>query len=268
MSDSIKISSPATEDFWEIPVLFEDEHLLAINKPTRLLTSPDRIDTGRPSLMKLLHDGIAEGKHWAKKRGLSYLANGHRLDIETTGVLLLAKTKSALVQVANLFGCEKPVQIYVALLPGTPPSPRWEVDAPIGPFPGRPGQMRVDPKNGKRSRTTFKVREQFRGYTLVQCHPSTARSHQIRVHLKHWGLPICGDRVYGGGYLMLSELKDEYRLKPGKTERPLISTVALHAEELTLLHPVTGLELKITAPWPKDFSVAVKCLRRHAPGIA
>ena len=62
----------------------------------------------------------------------------------------------------------------------------------------------------------------------------------------------------------MSELKDKYHLKPGKTERPLISTVALHAEELSLTHPVTGTELKITAPWPKDFTVAVKNLRRHA----
>ncbi len=267
VSDPIKLSSPATKEFWEIPVLFEDDALLAISKPPGMLTSPDRYDPERPNLMKLLHSGIAEGKPWAKSRGLSYLANAHRLDFDTSGVILLAKTKPALVALANLFGCEKPVKIYVAILPGTPPERQWEVNAPIGPFPGRPGQMRVDPKNGKKSRTAFEVREQFRGYTLVQCRPFTGRTHQIRVHLKHWGLPICGDRVYGGRPLLLSELKDEYRLKPGKVERPLIATTALHAEELTVPHPVTGAEVKITAPWPKDFAVAVKNLRRHAPGI-
>ncbi len=268
MSNSIKLSSPATEEFWEIPVLFEDDHLLAINKPARLLTSPDRYESDRPSLMRLLHAGIAEGKPWAAQRRLSYMANAHRLDFECTGVLLLAKTKPALVHLANQFGCEKPVQTYLSILPGTPPDPKWEVDAPIAAFPGRPGQMRVDPKTGKKSRTSFEVREQFRGYTLVQCRPSTARPHQIRVHLKHWGLPICGDRVYGGRPLMLSELKEDFRLKPGKTERPLISTVALHAEELTITHPVTGAELKLTAPWPKDFAVAVQRLRRHVPSVA
>jgi RluA family pseudouridine synthase len=264
VSEAIKLSSPATREFWEIPVVFEDEHLLALNKPARLLTSPDRYDEERPNLMKLLHTGIGEGKPWAKQRGLSYLANAHRLDFETTGVILLAKSKPVLVQLANLFGSEKPVKIYVALLPGTPPTPQWEVDAPLAPFPGRPGQMRVDPKHGKQSRTAFEVREQFRGFTLVECRPFTGRTHQIRVHLKHWGLPICGDRVYGGRPLLLSELKDDYHLKPGKTERPLISTVALHAEQLTLTHPVSGVEVKITAPWPKDFEVAVKQLRRHA----
>lgn len=267
VSDPIKLSSPATKEFWEIPVLFEDDALLAISKPPGMLTSPDRYDPERPNLMKLLHSGIAEGKPWAKTRGLSYLANAHRLDFDTSGIILLAKTKPALVTLANLFGCEKPVKIYVAILPGTPPERQWEVNAPIGPFPGRPGHMRVDPKNGKKSRTAFEVREQFRGYTLVQCRPFTGRTHQIRVHLKHWGLPICGDRVYGGRPLLLSELKDEYRLKPGKVERPLIATTALHAEELTVPHPITGVEVKITAPWPKDFAVAVKNLRRHAPGI-
>ena len=264
MSDSIKLSSPATKEFWEIPIVFEDEHLLAISKPACLLTSPDRYDPDRPNLMKLLHAGIAEQKPWAAQRGLSYLANAHRLDFETTGVILLAKTKPVLVSLANLFGSERPVKIYAALLPGTPPHPKWEVDAALAPFPGRPGQMRVDPNNGKQSRTAFEVREQFRGYTLVQCRPYTGRTHQIRVHLKHWGLPICGDQVYGGRPLLLSDLKNEYRLKHGKTERPLISTVALHAEELSLIHPVTGTEVKITAPWPKDFTVAVKQLRRHA----
>jgi RluA family pseudouridine synthase len=261
---SIKLSSPETREFWEIPVLFEDEDLLALSKPARLLTSPDRYDPSRPNLMKLLHSGIAASKPWASERGLSYLANAHRLDFETTGVILLAKTKPVLVHLANLFGSEKPVKTYVALLPGTPPHDQWEVDAPLAPFPGRPGQMRVDPRNGKKSRTAFEVREQFRGYTLVECRPYTGRTHQIRVHLKHWGLPICGDRVYGGRPLLLSELKRDYRLKLGKTERPLISTVALHAEKLALPHPVTGVQLEITAPWPKDLMVAVKSLRRYA----
>ena len=97
MGSTIKLSSPATGEFWEIDVLFEDEHLIALNKPACLLTSPDRYDAQRPNLMKLLHSGIAEAKPWAKERGLTYLANAHRLDFETSGVILLARTKPALV---------------------------------------------------------------------------------------------------------------------------------------------------------------------------
>ena len=98
----IKLSSPATREFWELPVLFEDEYLLAIEKPARMLTSPDRYDPERPNLMKLLHAGVSEGKPWATSRGLTYLANAHRLDFETSGVLLLAKQEGVIPAVRPL----------------------------------------------------------------------------------------------------------------------------------------------------------------------
>ncbi len=187
--DAIKLSSPDTREFWEIPVLFEDEYLLALDKPAGLLTSPDRYDPERPSLMKLLHAAIAAGKPWARTRGLRYLANAHRLELGTSGVILLAKTKTVLIALANLFGAEKPQKTYVALIQGAPAEERFEVDAPLAPFPGRPGVMRVG---------------------------------------------------------------------------PLIAGIALHAEQLALAHPVTSEPLSITAPWPKDLTVAVKYLRRYA----
>jgi RluA family pseudouridine synthase len=261
---SIKLSSPETREFWEIPVLFDDEHLLAISKPACLLTSPDRYDPKRPNLMRLLHSGVTEGKPWAKARGLTYLANAHRLDFETTGVLLLAKNKPALVKLANAFGSEKPLKTYVALVQGTPAEDKFEVNASIAPHPTNIGLMRIEPKHGKKSRTRFTVLEKFRGYTLLKCQPFTGRTHQIRVHLRHVRLPIVGDTLYRGGKLWLSELKRNFRLKPNKEERPLISTVALHAETLSLAHPVTEEQITITAPWPKDLEVAVKYLRRYA----
>ncbi len=260
----IKLSSPATQEFWEIPVVFEDAHLLAISKPARLLTSPDRYDPNRPNLMRLLHDGVAQAKPWAKQRGLTYLANAHRLDFETTGVLLLAKSKPVLVELVNLFGSEKPLKTYVALVQGTPPEDEFEVDAPIAPHPISIGVMRVEPKRGKKSKTVFTVLEKFRGYTLLKCQPLTGRTHQIRVHLRHVKLPIVGDTLYRGGKLWLSELKRNFRLKPNHEERPLIETVALHAQSLSLPHPVTKEMVSMTAPWPKDLQVAVKYLRKFA----
>ncbi len=260
----IKLSSPETQEFWEIPVVFEDEHLLAISKPARLLTSPDRYDPNRPNLMRLLHSGITEGKAWAKKRGLTYLANVHRLDFETTGVLLLAKNKPVLVQLADMFGTEKPVKTYVALVQGTPAEDYFEVDAAIAPHPTNVGLMRIEPKRGKKSKTLFIVQEKFRGYTLLKCQPLTGRTHQIRVHLRHVKLPIVGDALYRGGKLWLSELKRNFRLKPNHEERPLIESVALHAETLSLPHPVTKQMISMTAPWPKDLEVAVKYLRKFA----
>jgi RluA family pseudouridine synthase len=264
MSAAIKLSSPATREFWEIPVLFEDEHLLAVDKPSRLLTSPDRYDPERPNLMKLLHAGISAGKPWARDRGLSYLMNAHRLDFETSGVILLAKSKPVLVELANAFGSEKPVKKYLALIRGEPLAAVFEVDAPLAPHPVKIGLMRVDPKGGKKSKTGFEVLEQFSrsGYALLKCTPLTGRTHQIRAHLRHAGFPIVGDELYGGKPLWLSRIKPGYRLKPGHEERPLISRVALHAETLELTHPITKETLTITAPWPKDLTVAVKYLRQ------
>ncbi len=260
----IKLSFPGTGDFWEIPVVFEDEHLLAINKPARLLTSPARDDANRPNLITLLHGGINAGKPWATERKLTYLAHAHRLDFEITGVLLFAKSKSVLVELANLFGTEKPLKTYIALVQGTPVDDQFEVDEPISRHPTNVDLMRVDPKRGKRAKTRFTVLTKFRGYTLLKCEPLTERTHQIRVHLRHVRLPILGDPLYRGGKLFLSEIKRKYRPPANKEERPLISTVALHAEQLSLPHPVTGEQVNITAPWPKDLEVAVKYLKMFA----
>lgn len=267
MSAILKLSSPATREYWEIPILWEDEHLLAINKPPCLLVSPDHCDPNRPSLRTLLHAAIAQGKPWAKERGLTYLMNAHRLDFETSGVLLLAKSKPMVIALANLFGAERPVRSYIALVEGTPEQDRFEVDAPIGMHSMKPGLMRIDRKEGKKSRTLFEVMEKFDGSTVLRCQPVTGRTHQLRVHLQSVGLPIAGDATYGGHQLFLSRLKPDYRLRSDREERPLIGTLALHAERLELNHPVTGQPVSLTAEWPKDLKVAVKYLRRYAtPG--
>ena len=261
---TIKLSSPATREFWEIPVVYEDEHLLALDKPSGLLTSPDRYDPERPNLMKLLHAGIAASKPWARERGLNYLMNAHRLDFETSGVILLARSKPILVELANMFGSEKPAKRYTALVQGALAEDSFDVDAALEPHPFKVGLMRVNPKRGKRSRTHFEVKERFARWTLLQCEPLTGRTHQIRAHLRYAGLPLVGDRLYGGKPMWLSRLKTDYRLKPGKEERPLIARVALHAEELSLVHPVTSASVKISAPLPKDLAVTVKYLRKYA----
>jgi 23S rRNA-/tRNA-specific pseudouridylate synthase len=126
--------------------------------------------------------------------------------------------------------------------------------------------MRVDKDNGKAAKTKVTLLENFTraGYALVICEPATDRSHQIRVHLSQVDLPLVADELYGGKKLWLSRLKRDFRLKPGREERPLISRTALHAEELTLPHPITGEPLTIKSEWPKDLKVAVKYLRLYA----
>jgi RluA family pseudouridine synthase len=262
--DIIKLSAPATREYWEISILFEDDHLLALDKPSGLLTSPDRYDRERPNLMKLLHAGIAEGKPWAREHNRDYLANSHRLDFETSGIILLAKSKPALVKLADQFGSNKPLKRYVALINGAPVEDEFTVDKRISPHLAKPGLMRVDPRHGKKSLTRFSVLEKFRNHTLLRCEPLTGRTHQIRIHLRSVRLPIVGDKLYHGAPLKLSRLKRRYTIKTGEVEKPLIDRVALHAEELSLPHPVTGEMVTIKAPWPKDLAVAVKYLRRYA----
>jgi 23S rRNA-/tRNA-specific pseudouridylate synthase len=283
---TIKLSSPATHQFWEIPVLYEDEHLLALAKPAGMLTSPNRNAGDQPSLMALLHAGVTAGKPWAAERHLTYLANVHRLDPETSGVLLLARSKPALMKLASFLGSEQPCQKYLVLVQGTPAEDRFEVDAklaavsvpqslggdPPPPDPGEPGQSSpdtmpkayVDSRHGKRARSVFLVRERFPRWTLLECQPLTTRPHQLRAHLRYVRLPIAGDSLYGGRSLWLSRLKPGYRLKPKHTERPLLGQPLLHLAELTFPHPVTGQPVTVTAPLlPKDLEVALKYLRRY-----
>jgi RluA family pseudouridine synthase len=263
---AIKLSSPATHGFWEIPVLFEDEHLLALDKPARLLTEPGADDRSQPSLIKLLHGGIAARKPWARERHLEYLNPAHLLDHDVSGVLLLAKNPPAFTALANRFSSEKAQIRYVALVQGVPLENQFEVDAKLSPHPVKPGVMRHDPQGGKQARTRFTVLETFPrgGFALLRCEPLAERTHQVRVHASHAGLKIAGDELYGGKPLWLSRLKPDYRLKPGREERPLISRAALHAEELTLPHPVTNEPVTIKSGWPKDLKVAVKYLRQLA----
>ena len=266
MSAVIKLSSPATREFWEIPVLFEDEQLLALDKPARLLTSSNALDLARPSLMKLLHVAITAKKPWAAERDLDYLNNANELDADATGVLLLAKNKPAFIALANLFSSEKAQLKYLALVRGELLEKEFAVDAKLAPHPVKPDMMRVDRDHGKQALTKFTLLENFSraGYALLRAELLAERLHQVRVHASHVDLKIVGDEVYGGKPLWLSRLKKDYRLKPGREERPLLGRVALHAEELIVPHPITGETVTIKCEMPKDLKVALKFLRLYA----
>jgi RluA family pseudouridine synthase len=259
----VKLSSPATAEFWEIPILYEDAEVLALNKPSGLRVSPDRNEPELPSLMKLLHRDIERGALWARERGIQYLINTHRLDAEASGVIVLAKTKRALTELASQFGSEPPASLFVALARGETAESTFTCEAPLAAHPARPGFFRVDTKDGKKSRTDFAVRETFSDYLLLECRPLIARPFQVRAHLKHLRLPVVGDETYGSAALWLSTLKTNYRLKPGREEKPLIARAAIHAEQITVRQWDSGQTVVIRAPWPKDLTVAVKYLRRY-----
>jgi RluA family pseudouridine synthase len=247
-----------------VEILHEDSDVLALNKPAGLLVVPDRWDKTRENLIGLLHAGIGAGRPWATERGLTYLANAHRLDAGTSGVFLLARNKPALVNLVRQFHDQHPAKVYTALVQGTLPKDTVEIDLPLAPSLTQPGLSVIDRGRGKPAHTRFSLLERFRGYALIKAEPTTGRLHQIRAHLKAMGCPLVADRDYGSGRpLLLSLLKKGYKMKP-EGERPLMDRPALHAERIELRHPATGAPLVIAAPWPKDLTIAVKYLRKFA----
>lgn len=234
------------------PILFEDESLVAFDKPAGLLSAPDRWDKEEVHLVRL-----------AQERYGSEAFNVHRLDREATGVILFAKTRGALTAAARQFTEGKVVQRTLALTRGLPEREEMVVDRPIATDPSRPGQMRMSHRYGRPAVTRLRLVQRWRGYSLVEAFPTTGRTHQVRVHLASVGAPVLADPFYGDGQpLLLSKLKSGYKFKEGREERPLLSRVGLHAESLELVHPVTGVTLKISAPLPKDFEVSMRYLSR------
>lgn len=265
MAQVIKLSAPQIHQFWEIPVIYADADLLAVDKPSGLsVTLLPSQTPDVPTLMKLLHAGIAEQKSWAVELGITYLQAVHRLDAEASGLLLLAKTKAAFTALANLAGAGLLDRTYLALCQGTAPCESWTADQPISTKPAPAGFYRLDERRGKKSSTQFEVVQRFSRWTLLKCRPAYDRPHQVRAHLAGERLPLAADPLYRGGQIYLSRLKRNYTLKEGETENPLIARPALHSESLRITHPTSGEALSLTCPLPKDFSVVLKYLRRYA----
>lgn len=273
-------------------ILFEDDTLVAFDKPSGLLVAPDRWDKTRENLMGIVHDHPRYGHS---------VANVHRLDADTSGILLCAKNKVALDYLSGQFQSKTVRKTYHAVVAVLPAEAAMKVIAPIrdaaGALPDtfmvelslgederQPGRMRVfKGRGGKECQTEFRTLERFRGstrpvrrgeeggavaqgYAFVECHPITGRTHQLRVHLAAAGAPILYDPFYGNPdiVLKLSDLKRGF--KGREEERPLIGRLALHASALVLKHPTTKEPFTITAPLPKEFEVALKHLRKFAAG--
>ena len=253
------------------PVIFEDASLIAFDKPSGMLVAPDRWDKQRENLMGLVHDKMGHG-----------VANVHRLDADTSGLLLCAKNKIALDFLSGQFQSKTVLKTYLALVVVLPPEramkvvkavrgpdgglpPEFTMEQALGEDERQPGRMRIfKGRGGKASVTEFRVLENFGRFAWLECRPLTGRTHQIRVHLAAAGAPILNDVFYGDPEvkLLLSGLKRGY--KGREDEKPLIARLALHASALTVKHPTTKEPLTITAPLPHEFEVALKYLRKFA----
>ncbi len=237
------------------PVIYEDETLLAFDKPAGLAVTPDPRDPAAPNLLALVRSRFGPG-----------IANVHRLDADASGVLVCARTKAALDALSGQFQAKTAARTYHALVEGAPAEDEFTIERALREDTGRPGRMCPADKGGKPGVTRFRVLERFRGFAWLACEPLTGRPHQIRVHLAAAGSPILNDSLYGtDNRLLLSRFKRGY--KGRAEERPLVSRLALHASELIVRHPATGAPVTLRAPLPKDIAVALKYLRRFGrPG--
>lgn len=233
-----------------LTVIYQDDALLVVNKPTLLSSIHDAARPDEPDLLSLLEERYGE------------LLPVHRLDRDTSGVILFARNARAHVVLSTMFEAREVEKTYHALVVGVP---RWEtrtIEAPLRADGDRKHRTVVDVERGKPAVTHFRVLVRMRQHTLLEAKPETGRTHQIRVHSALAGYPLVADPLYGDGKpIFLSAFKRDYRQNES-VERPLISRTALHALRLRLSHPTTGETLVFEAPYPKDFSAVVNQLAR------
>ncbi len=235
-----------------IDVLYDDDHLIAVNKPAGISSAHDAARPDEPDLRALLEARF--GPLWPV----------HRLDRDTSGVIVFARNEAAHRLLSEQFEGRDVTKIYHALVVGNPSWAERTADAPLRVDGDRRHRTVVDAVRGKPSVTHFRVLQRLKRYSLVEAVPETGRTHQIRVHAALLGHPIAADDLYGDGKpIFLSQLKRDYRAT-GAEEIPLISRTALHARRLKLYHPATHELLDLLAPYAKDFNATVKQLEKLA----
>ncbi len=246
----------------KLSILFDDPSLIAINKPAGLATIP-----GRAEKTSCLEEIAAQSNLPHTGQSDPRIRVVHRLDKDTSGVLLFAKTIEAQRHLSHQFQNNTIQKEYLALVIGRPTEQSGEIEGNLAPHPSSRDRMVVS-KQGRPARTHWEIAETFRGLTLLRVFPKTGKTHQIRVHLKHIGLPLAIDPLYnpvGAGApvgLFLSTIKRDYRAKRGEEQRPLIERLTLHAEKLRFVHP-TGNETEIVAPLPKDLRATLNMLQKY-----
>jgi 23S rRNA pseudouridine1911/1915/1917 synthase len=219
----------------DVPVVFGDDHLLVVDKPSGLVVHPAPGHEGT-TLAEIFAGDLAGGEE-PGRTGIV-----HRLDRGTSGLMLLARTAEAHTRLQKMIEQRELEREYLALVSGAPRTRTGKIDAPIGRSPRERHRMAVDGAGARPAVSHFEVEESLPGASLLRVRLETGRTHQIRVHMKAIGTPIFGDPTYGGPAL-------------GALERPF-----LHSTRVSFEHPLTGQALELESPLPVDL--------RRALGIA
>ncbi|MEK9628243.1 MAG: RluA family pseudouridine synthase [Nitrospinota bacterium] len=217
-----------------LDIIFEDEHMLAVNKPAGMVVHPAP-GHGKGTLVNALlhHCKDLSGIGGVERPGIV-----HRLDKETSGLVLIAKTEAAHKALASQFKKREIKKEYRAFVKGNVKNEKGTIDSPVGRHQTQRKKMDTRQSNGRPACTHFEVLQKGKNWTYLQLRPETGRTHQIRVHLASIHHPVLGDKLYGGKNPNSGTLKMERQ--------------ALHAHRLELSHPISGKSLSFTAPLPPD----------------
>ncbi len=231
----------------EVPfeIIYEDEDLAVINKPPGIVVHPACGHTEGT----LVHGLLARLKDLSGVGGEMRPGIVHRLDKDTSGLLVVAKNDFSHLRLAELFQKREVKKIYLALVHGVPKAKSGKIDRPIRRHPVHRKKMAVHSEEGREAKTLWRLKEAFSKAALLEVEPLTGRTHQIRVHLASIGHPIVGDKLYGGA----------------KPHGPKAKRQMLHAWRLKFKHPRSREELFFEAPLPEDFKELLHALRQKAP---
>jgi 23S rRNA pseudouridine1911/1915/1917 synthase len=256
--------TPKPEDI-PIDVVYDDPALTVVNKPRGMVTHPAKGNWSGTLVNAIqFHYDTLSTLSGENRPGIV-----HRLDRDTTGLLVVVKDELAHRRLALQFEMRQVHKEYLSLVYGAPQRDSDYIEQPIGFHPVVREKMaiRAPEDGGKPAVTFYEVVERFRGFALVRCQPQTGRTHQIRIHLTHIGHPILADKLYSGrDRVTLGEIAglDRARTLPqDEAEAILIDRQALHAHRLRFQHPLSGQELDLTAPLPADMERTLDALRRY-----
>ncbi|OGU39373.1 MAG: hypothetical protein A2X61_09125 [Ignavibacteria bacterium GWB2_35_12] len=234
-----------------IDIIYEDNYILVLNKPAGCLTIPDRYDKSAINLYGLLTERYSK------------IFTVHRLDKDTSGVIVFAKDAESHKNLNQQFQDLKVTKIYHAVLWGIVSQDEIVIDIPIIEDLQNKGKMKPSAR-GKESLTVLKVLERYRNSSLVELNLVTGRHHQIRVHCAAIGYPLLVDDLYGkASDFKVSSLKRNYKMKKGDEEKPIISRVTMHSKKITFIHPDSGKEMIYEADEPKDFIALLEVLKKY-----